>query len=541
MTRAARRIAALVLLAAAASSASAAAAEQARIVSERPLGAGRLELTVQTPALAAPTRVQVYLPAGYDADPARRWPVAYYLHGAMGDEARFHSFYGDLIAGFPGILVAPAGGHFGFYSDWYNGGASGLPMYESYHIEQLIPLIDARLRTVAGRAGRAVIGESMGGYGVMTYAARHPDLFVAAASLSGFLDSEFPPAGLLVTATPLADGGGPDAVYGPRGAQEVRWRGHNPTDLADNLRDIDLQVRTAPGIPDLENEPVVSGLAADCVIEAGISQTGRNFHRRLVELGIAHAWKQYAAGCHTVPVFRTEFAESLPGIERALAHPRPDPRTFGFRSIEPRFKIWGWEVTADPARALEFLQMKDAGADGASFIGSGKTAVTTPPLFTRLRAVDVLSEHTTTTIAPDRGGRLRFTVDLGPAHREQQYTAASRAAGEGSAGYFTSRAVTFAPHARLLVSRVRLAPSGARACVRAVGPSVGRARIWLTDARGQRVARSRRVAVGRSARCVRLTGTHRLRAGRYTVRVTGTDRFGHRVRASAARGLSGAR
>ena len=76
---------------------------------------------------------------------------------------------------------------------------------------------------------------------------------------------------------------------------------------------------------------------------------------------------------------------------------------------------------------------------------------------------------------------------------------------------------------------------------RTVGPSVGWARIWLTDARGRRVARSRRVVVRGSARCVRLTSMRRLRAGRYTVRVTGTDRFGHRVRASAASGVSGAR
>ena len=169
-----------------------------------------------------------------------------------------------------------------------------------------------------------------------------------------------------------------------------------------------------------------------------------------------------------------------------------------------------------------------------TFVGSGTTAVTTPPFFERLRAVDIVTPGSTSTIAPDRDGRLRFTVDLGRAHSAQQYT---RAAGDGS---FTIRAVTFAPHARLLVDRVRLGPAGARPCVRSIGPSVTRARIELADARGRRVARSRIVTVRGSRRCVRLASPRRLRSGTYTVRVTGTDSFGHRVRASSrARVASG--
>ena len=122
-------------------------------------------------------------------------------------------------------------------------------MYETYHLDQLIPLIDARFRTIGRRAGRAVIGESMGGYGVMTYAARHPDLFASAVSLSGAVDTNYRAGAWRSSARvrPI-QGGQPDAIYGPRISDEVRWHGHNPTDLADNLRDVDLQVRTAEGI-----------------------------------------------------------------------------------------------------------------------------------------------------------------------------------------------------------------------------------------------------------------------------------------------------
>src|SRR6059058_3480347 len=235
---------------------SAGAAGGARIVGERALPDNGIELTISTPAFAAPTRVEVYLPAGYDADPQRRWPVTYYLHGAGGDQTRFHAWYGALIKTFPSLVVSPDGGFIGFYSDWYNGGAGGPPMYETYDIDQLIPLIDQRFRTLGTRAGRAVIGESMGGYGVMTYAARHPDLFATAVSLSGAVDSDSPPFMALLTASSTAQKAAgeqtvaaPDGIYGPRATQKIRWHGHNPTDLADNLRDVVLQVRGFDGAP----------------------------------------------------------------------------------------------------------------------------------------------------------------------------------------------------------------------------------------------------------------------------------------------------
>src|SRR3954451_7815959 len=112
------------------------AAGGARIVSERALPDNGIELTISTPALAAPALVEVYLPKGYDADATRRWPVTYYLHGAAGDQARFHAWYGDLIKDFPSIVVSPDGGLVAFYSDWFNNGSGGPPMYEAYDIDQ---------------------------------------------------------------------------------------------------------------------------------------------------------------------------------------------------------------------------------------------------------------------------------------------------------------------------------------------------------------------------------------------------------------------
>jgi hypothetical protein len=83
-----------------------------------------------------------------------------------------------------------------------------------------------------------------------------------------------------------------------------------------------------------------------------------------------------------------------------------------------------------------------------TLVGSGTTTVTTPPFFRGLTAVDVVRPGSRQVLAPDGDGRLHFSVDLGPAHPDQEDTVASRAAGDGTPGYFTSAAVRFVPERR---------------------------------------------------------------------------------------------
>ena len=430
------------------------AANPAKITGERSVDDGHgIELTISTPAFSAPTKVQVFLPAGYDAQPDRRWPVTYYVHGAQGDQTRFWPWYGDLIKDFPSIVVAPDGGWLGWYSDWYNGGAGGPPLYETYLIRQLIPLIDQRFRTLGTRAGRAVIGESMGGYGVMTLTTRNPDAFATAVSLSGAVDNASVPIMGLIGASSTAQEGGqqqqlaaPFGVYGDPATEKIRWRGHNPVDLASNLRDVVLQVRTFDGAPSplIENNDPSS--IVGCMEENEIHRDSVSFHEQLLADGVPHLWRDYGPGCHAIPAFRREFADSLPGISSAFDHSQPVPKTFDYESIEPQFTIWGWHVAADPARALEFLQMQHVSRHGLRLVGSGTTKVTTPPFFSGADAVDVITSDGKHRISPDADGRLTFTVDLGAPHPDQQDTAASRLDGDGSPGYFTRRTVRLVAH-----------------------------------------------------------------------------------------------
>ena len=221
------------ILAALAFAGTAAAANPAVIIDEQRVTDRVIELTIDTPAFTEPTKVHVDLPTGYADDPGRRWPVTYYTSGTMNNYNTFNDFLGgeELTEDYPSILVSPDGNS-GYWSDWFNGGALGPPEYETYVIDQLIPLIDEHFRTIPDRAHRVIFGISMGGYGSTMLAARHPDLFGAAATLSGAVDSNLPANGAVLSLSSTFDGGEPDAIYGPRATQEVRWHGHNPTDLS---------------------------------------------------------------------------------------------------------------------------------------------------------------------------------------------------------------------------------------------------------------------------------------------------------------------
>jgi enterochelin esterase family protein len=144
----------------------------------------------------ASRQVPVYLPPGYDADAGKRYATVYLLAGFNG---RGTVFLNDtpwdetiaqrmdrLIASEtirPMIVVMPdcltrLGG-----SQYINSSATG--RYEDHLVQELVPWIDHRYRTLPARECRAIAGKSSGGYGALMQAMRHPEVFGLAASHSG--------------------------------------------------------------------------------------------------------------------------------------------------------------------------------------------------------------------------------------------------------------------------------------------------------------------------------------------------------------------
>ena len=60
---------------------------------------------------------------------------------------------------------------FGWYSDWWNGGAGGQPAWETFHLTELRQLLE---RDWQAGDERVIAGLSMGGYGAMHYATATP-------------------------------------------------------------------------------------------------------------------------------------------------------------------------------------------------------------------------------------------------------------------------------------------------------------------------------------------------------------------------------
>jgi len=79
----------------------------------------------------------------------------------------------------------PEAGIAGFYNDWHGPADGGFtPKWETFHLSQVLPWIDASFNTVKNKSGRAVAGLSMGGFGALKYAADRPDLFSAVGAFS---------------------------------------------------------------------------------------------------------------------------------------------------------------------------------------------------------------------------------------------------------------------------------------------------------------------------------------------------------------------
>ncbi len=155
----------------------------------------------------------VYLPPGYDSTTAH-YPVLYLLTGDDQSDTAFlqvglQSQLDRLIAGHaipPVIAVMIQGGPGS--NNWRN--ADGLN-YESYVLE-VQELADKMLPTIPARSARAVMGDSMGGYGAMNVALANPYRFGVVESWISFFNGL---GGVLRADRPIIDRLGLHAfVYG---------------------------------------------------------------------------------------------------------------------------------------------------------------------------------------------------------------------------------------------------------------------------------------------------------------------------------------
>lgn len=286
----------------------------ARIVRVDRRSARIVDLVIDSPAVGSVSTgtepadlpmVRLLLPPTFDAEPKRTWPTLYLLHGGGGTHLDWTelSDIADLTASADVMVVMPDGGEDGWYSDWWNEGEGGLPMWETFHTIEVPQLLE---RNWHASGTRAVAGLSMGGYGAMAYAGRHPGSYAAAASYSGVVSTYDVAAELTVI---------PDLLWGDPQAQADIWKAHDPVYLASSLRGTVLYVSFGDGTsgpldhgqaPD-ENEP-----------EVWIGAGNDTFVARLAELGIPATVDAYGPGLHRWPYWQRALHDSLPLLLGAL-------------------------------------------------------------------------------------------------------------------------------------------------------------------------------------------------------------------------------
>jgi S-formylglutathione hydrolase FrmB len=173
-------------------------------ISSDSAGASVVAISYRSQALGWRDRYLVYLPPGYRAHTARRYPVLYLLHG---DKQPASSF---LRIGVASTLDRLIGSHriqpiiavmlsaAALPNNWRNAGAHG-PRYNDY-IGEVQRLTDRVLRTIPARASRGIAGYSMGGFGAMNVALTQLGSYSLVESWEGFFA---PLSGTLAADRPL--------------------------------------------------------------------------------------------------------------------------------------------------------------------------------------------------------------------------------------------------------------------------------------------------------------------------------------------------
>src|SRR5205823_2060167 len=180
----------------------------------------------------------LYLPPSYASSPAKKYPVLYFLHGLNENEMRWSSRgltdikLDKMIAdGKIGeFIVAIPFGNISFYTNKRNGSEP----WEDMIVSEFLPMVESTYRVNATRATRGVSGISMGGYGALKIAMKHPDLFGSVSAHSAVLLQDLSAAkvsaGRLQRFQALFD-----RIYGIN-SDLTFWEANNPMTLAKDTK-----------------------------------------------------------------------------------------------------------------------------------------------------------------------------------------------------------------------------------------------------------------------------------------------------------------
>jgi S-formylglutathione hydrolase FrmB len=167
-------------------------------------------VAVHSTSMNKDIKTVVVCPAKYSK--SKHYPVLYLLHGFSGNYADWIKKDVELnqFADNDQVIIVCPDGNF---ASWYIDSPEHKDlMYDTYLSKELVNWIDQHYTTITSREGRAITGLSMGGFGALHTAIKHPDVYGAVGSMSGGVDLR-----------PFADAFGIKSVLGEYRKYPQRW------------------------------------------------------------------------------------------------------------------------------------------------------------------------------------------------------------------------------------------------------------------------------------------------------------------------------
>jgi enterochelin esterase-like enzyme len=234
---------------------------------------------------------KVWLPPGYDADAAARFPTLYALHGGSGLNSEWID-YGVLAAAeqlmqdrvIPRFIIALPQGDQEYWVDHVVDAATGAngEKWGTYTAKEVVPEIDGHFRTIAAQRARAIGGLSMGGHAAVQLSMNFPGIWSVVGAHSPAL-------------RPIGDA----PTYLGTGAAEFAAR--------DPLSLIRARPERARGYAWWIDSGSLDPWRAQATA----------LHEALAALGIAHEWQPYEGG-HELAYWREHMADYLRYYGRRL-------------------------------------------------------------------------------------------------------------------------------------------------------------------------------------------------------------------------------
>lgn len=424
---------------------------------------GALTVSYNSPALGQHTDNTVYLPDSYQPT-GDKSPVLYYLHGtllpaienpALDPVTKNESLLNMISAGGGNkqtelfdfssqravakfLVVSPdtnASHNWCETCMWINGKddlvpnvppvtASQVPA-EDVLYQEVMPLVEHLFNVQTDRAGRGVIGFSMGGIAALTQGFRHPDKFSYVGSVSGPYDfvTEASIAAIIEGLGYMRDQG-----YGTQVTNPVEWANFNPKNLIGNFVGSGSTLMLSAG--DLCVAPTDAEGAADCKKYPPLTNPLAVWVETSVRLNLDLSVPQIAAagveaiqvrhsGIHGANNHRVYAQQIVPEANQAFSTPPATSPTFSYRTADPEFAVWDYQVTDHRDGGPRFLSLEGARHDGTSFSlrGNGTVDLATPATFEPGGDYQVAFSSANgavreQTVTADTAGRLHITVDL---------------------------------------------------------------------------------------------------------------------------------